>query len=228
MAAKNDGYENNLRENRVRFSLDEQAIRRKYEEKSCAALPKMDVDVIYSAKQREILSSLNVMEKVRRLSGQLCNSSDRKTTESKLRKKISESEIAMELHSPSLVELDGQESTENEESRNELRFRQMEKRLVWVRRQLLALKAEDEVLAQKFMSLRLDIQRLRFHQMSEDHQIALENAAFDVTERRELSLSSLCDGPTQLEQEEEEFLFSRLTAIGLIKRDVINRRFSLG
>ncbi|KAA0708752.1 Protein FAM167A [Triplophysa tibetana] len=95
--------------------------------------------------------------------------------------------------------------------------------LVWLRKELMEMRIQDQQLARQLMRLRGDINKLKVEQTCHLHRRMLNDATFGLEERDELSDELLCDGPVT-----PGFgLSSPLRLIGVTKMNINSRRFSL-
>ncbi|XP_030628732.1 protein FAM167A [Chanos chanos] len=120
------------------------------------------------------------------------------------------------LRNSSLVQVDGLSSTS-------LRgFGNIDEALVWLRKELMEMRLQDQHLARQLMRLRGDINKLKIEQTCHLHRRMLNDATFGLEERDELS-ELLCDGPVT-----PGFgLSAPLRLIGVTKMNINSRRFSL-
>ncbi|XP_055041372.1 protein FAM167A [Misgurnus anguillicaudatus] len=101
-------------------------------------------------------------------------------------------------------------------------FGNIDEALVWLRKELMEMRIQDQQLARQLMRLRGDIHKLKVEQTCHLHQRMLNDATFGLEERDELS-DLLCDGPVT-----PGFgLSSPLRLIGVTKMNINSRRFSL-
>ncbi|KAK2883539.1 hypothetical protein Q8A67_017176 [Cirrhinus molitorella] len=101
-------------------------------------------------------------------------------------------------------------------------FDNIDEALVWLRKELMEMRIQDQQLARQLMRLRGDINKLKVEQTCHLHRRMLNDATFGLEERDELS-DLLCDGPVT-----PGFgLSSPLRLIGVTKMNINSRRFSL-
>ncbi|XP_076873061.1 protein FAM167A [Brachyhypopomus gauderio] len=101
-------------------------------------------------------------------------------------------------------------------------FRSIDEALVWLRKELVDMRLQDQHLAHQLMRLRGDINKLKIEQTCHQHRRMLNDATFGLEERDELS-DLLCDGPLT-----PGFgLSAPLRLIGVTKMNINSRRFSL-
>ncbi|TRY62508.1 hypothetical protein DNTS_033302 [Danionella cerebrum] len=101
-------------------------------------------------------------------------------------------------------------------------FETIDDALVWLKKELLEMRIQDQQLARQLMRLRSDINQLKVEQTCHLHRRMLNDATFGLEERDELS-DLLCDGPVT-----PGFgLSSPLRLIGVTKMNINSRRFSL-
>ncbi|XP_051730173.1 protein FAM167A isoform X1 [Ctenopharyngodon idella] len=101
-------------------------------------------------------------------------------------------------------------------------FDNIDEALVWLRKELMEMRIQDQQLARQLMRLRSDINKLKVEQTCHLHRRMLNDATFGLEERDELS-DLLCDGPVT-----PGFgLSSPLRLIGVTKMNINSRRFSL-
>lgn len=101
-------------------------------------------------------------------------------------------------------------------------FGNIDEALVWLRKELMEMRIQDQQLARQLMRLRGDINKLKVEQTCHLHRRMLNDATFGLEERDELS-DLLCDGPVT-----PGFgLSSPLRLIGVTKMNINSRRFSL-
>nr|ACO09528.1 C8orf13 homolog [Osmerus mordax] len=101
-------------------------------------------------------------------------------------------------------------------------FENIDEAIIWLRKELIEMRLQDQQLARQLMRLRSDINKLKIEQTCHLHRRMLNDAPFGLEERDELS-DLLCDCPVT-----PGFgLFAPLRLIGVTKMNINSRRFSL-
>ncbi|XP_027004677.2 protein FAM167A [Tachysurus fulvidraco] len=101
-------------------------------------------------------------------------------------------------------------------------FGNIDEALVWLRKELMEMRVQDQQLARQLMRLRGDINKLKIEQTCHLHRRMLNDATFGLEEHDELS-DLLCDSPVT-----PGFgLSAPLRLIGVTKMNINTRRFSL-
>ncbi|XP_051016650.1 protein FAM167A [Acomys russatus] len=101
-------------------------------------------------------------------------------------------------------------------------FRSIDEAITWVRKELAEMRLQDQQLARQLMRLRGDISKLKIEQTCRLHRRMLNDAAFELEERDELS-DLFCDSPLA----SSFSLSTPLKLIGVTKMNINTRRFSL-
>ncbi|XP_048842192.1 protein FAM167A [Brienomyrus brachyistius] len=101
-------------------------------------------------------------------------------------------------------------------------FDNIDEALVWIRKELADMRAQDQQLARQLMRLRSDISKLKIEQTCHLHRRMLNDATLELEERDELS-DLLCDFPVT----PSLGLSAPLRLIGVTKMNINSRRFSL-
>ena len=184
----------------------------------------INVDQIFKDKIKTIMNSGNPMQTVKKL---FPNNNEDNINENRLscieemRKSISENEVAFTIHSPSIVleDTEYEDSDNNNTNQSSQNIQKLQLSLDRMKKELKKMKSKDKTLAEELLSVYLDIQKLKFDRMSENHQINLENAALDLAEHKAVPI--WCRPAVDTNQ------YRELTDAGLIHRDFTNRRYSL-
>lgn len=101
-------------------------------------------------------------------------------------------------------------------------FQSIDEAIAWLRKELAEMRLQDQQLARQLMRLRGDINKLKIEQTCRLHRRMLNDAAFELEERDELS-DLFCDSPLA-----SSFSLSMpLKLIGVTKMNINSRRFSL-
>lgn len=101
-------------------------------------------------------------------------------------------------------------------------FQSIDEAIAWVRKELAEMRLQDQQLARQLMRLRGDINKLKIEQTCRLHRRMLNDAAFELEERDELS-DLFCDSPLA----SSFSLSTPLKLIGVTKMNINSRRFSL-
>lgn len=101
-------------------------------------------------------------------------------------------------------------------------FRSLDEAITWVRKELAEMRLQDQQLARQLMRLRGDINKLKIEQTCRLHRRMLNDAAYELEERDELS-DLFCDSPLA----SSFSLSTPLKLIGVTKMNINSRRFSL-
>lgn len=196
-----------------------------------------DINAHFAEKQRSNVDCQDSMSVVRKLSNKLSLSPGgrKPSCESEIRSKISETEDSLVTFLPRVVissddNLDECDSDigsgDDHDNESERRTQIMKRSLLWIRKELLDLRKKDHIIGQQFMIIRNEIQRLRLLQTVEQHRNMLDDIASDAQEEKAYAASSMCE-PLGLMQY-GQVAPSLLRDVGLTKRDISDRRFSLG
>lgn len=188
-----------------------------------------DINAHFDEKQKSNVNCQDSMSVVRKLSDKLnlAPGDGKKTSENEILSKISEiySPCTVIISDDSLKDYNTDSSDDGCDD-NGRRKQKIKRNLLWIRKELLDLRKKDQIIAQQFMTIRNEIQRLRLLETVEQHKNMLEDIASDAQEEKEYSASSLCD-PFGLMQH-GSIAPPLLSHVGLTKRDISERRFSLG
>lgn len=196
-----------------------------------------DINAHFAEKQRSNVDCQDSMSVVRKLSNKLSLSPGGRnpSCEIEIRLKISETEDSLVTFLPRVVILSDDNldecdsdivSDDDHDNESERRTQRMKRSLLWIRKELLDLRKKDHIIGQQFMIIRNEIQRLRLLQTVEQHRNMLDDIAIDAQEEKEYTASSMCE-PLGLMQY-GQIAPSLLRDVGLTKRDISDRRFSLG
>lgn len=101
-------------------------------------------------------------------------------------------------------------------------FRSIDEAIAWLRKELAEMRLQDQQLARQLMRLRGDINKMKIEQTCRLHRRMLNDAAFELEERDELS-DLFCDSPLA----SSFSLSTPLKLIGVTKMNINSRRFSL-
>lgn len=101
-------------------------------------------------------------------------------------------------------------------------FRSLDEAIAWLRKELAEMRLQDQQLARQLMRLRGDINKMKIEQTCRLHRRMLNDAAFELEERDELS-DLFCDSPLA----SSFSLSTPLKLIGVTKMNINSRRFSL-
>ncbi|CAO2591292.1 Protein FAM167A [Lemmus lemmus] len=101
-------------------------------------------------------------------------------------------------------------------------FRSIDEAIAWLRKELAEMRLQDQQLARQLMRLRGDINKLKIEQTCRLHRRMLNDAAYELEERDELS-DLFCDSPLA----SSFSLSTPLKLIGVTKMNINSRRFSL-
>lgn len=101
-------------------------------------------------------------------------------------------------------------------------FQSIDEAIAWLRKELAEMRLQDQQLARQLMRLRGDINKLKIEQTCRLHRRMLNDAAFELEERDELS-DLFCDSPLA----SSFSLSTPLKLIGVTKMNINSRRFSL-
>lgn len=101
-------------------------------------------------------------------------------------------------------------------------FRSIDEAIAWLRKELAEMRLQDQQLARQLMRLRGDINKMKIEQTCRLHRRMLNDAAFELEERDELS-DLFCDSPLAASFS----LSTPLKLIGVTKMNINSRRFSL-
>ncbi|KAL1780846.1 hypothetical protein HispidOSU_016784 [Sigmodon hispidus] len=101
-------------------------------------------------------------------------------------------------------------------------FQSIDEAITWLRKELAEMRLQDQQLARQLMRLRGDINKLKIEQTCRLHRRMLNDAAYELEERDELS-DLFCDSPLA----SSFSLSTPLKLIGVTKMNINSRRFSL-
>ena len=191
--------------------------------------PTPDIDNVFAKRIQFNLDSPEPMADVKELARKLNFEPVHHQMDDKMKEKFLESELAVKTFSPVIVESPtadhANEKSPFEGLSDEERKENLNKSMEWIRKELLAMRHQDQEIARQLIALRLEIQRLRLQQAVQGHKTILENVALEAEEEKEMNQSS-CEreaNPTWSARPTPAFLRD----IGVTKMNLSSRRFSL-
>ena len=188
--------------------------------------PTADIDSVFALRQQTTMESPDVMEDVKKLAKKWNFSpTNRGKNEIDIKSEISKTEVATKALLPCIIDdEDPKEETAPNQLTDEERKAKLKTSMEWLRRELTAMKLQDQEIARQLISIRLEIQRLRLQQAVQTHKTILENVALDVEVEKELS-TDYCESVEFKTTPYSESAHVR--DMGLTKMNLTNRRFSL-
>ncbi|XP_068229831.1 uncharacterized protein [Palaemon carinicauda] len=185
--------------------------------------PAIDIDDVFKQKQKEIEDgNKDDMSRVKDLAMRLKLATRRPSYLEWLgtiKQKSQEMTNVLESHPPLVLE----EGKPEEEPTDEVRKKNLQSALSWLRQELMDMRQQDQQLARQLMQLRIELQRVRLLRSCNNHQALVDEVANEAEEARTYESSDLCEVPPDL----RETFSPILREIGVTRMNITSRRFSL-
>ncbi|KAK8731121.1 hypothetical protein OTU49_007809, partial [Cherax quadricarinatus] len=184
--------------------------------------PAIDIDDVFQQKQREIMQGTDDMSRVRDLATRLKLSTRRPSYlewMGMIKQRAEEMGEVLEVHTPRVLE----EGQKEEELSPEKRKDNLQSAMIWLRKELLEMREQDQHLARQLMQLRIELQRVRLLRSCNHHQALVDEVTSEAEEVKTYETSDLCDLPADL----RDTFSPVLRDIGVTRMNITSRRFSL-
>ena len=188
--------------------------------------PTPDIDCVFAHKQRMAKDSPDTMADVKKMYKNfqfIPETND--NNEAMIRQRLLIAQSNIEKYSPRVVE-DFETSDESicHDPSHETRKENLQRSIDWLREELLAMKQQDQDIARRLISIRLEIQRVRLQHSIVTHKAILENVTHDVEYEKEFTYNH-CDLPEHLIAVTQTPVLHK--NMGITKLNITSRRFSL-
>lgn len=186
--------------------------------------PVIDIDDVFKQKQKEIEEGNkdDNMSRVKNLALRLKLATRRPSYLDWLgtvKKKTEEVDDVLVDHPPLVLE----EGQQEEQLTEEVRKKNLQSALCWLRQELLEMRQQDQHLARQLMQLRIELQRVRLLRSCDTHQALVDEVTNEAEEARNYGCNDLCEVPQDL----RETFSPILREIGVTRMNITSRRFSL-